>query len=111
MKTKYVLAFFALCVAPLLSAKTMVIGYSPFWSEASHMKYTLDLLKYAASLEAGDEVIFIDAFNLEPIGDRFIVPAGKKYEHPRARLAKNGAVVSALKSLPVKTSQKIPFWC
>lgn len=80
-------------------AREIVIGISPYLSQTEHQKTAQELVGFLIGLEGGDKAMLIDAYHLTTIGE-FIVPEGETYRHPKARIAKNRAVIAALMNLP-----------
>lgn len=79
-------------------AKSLIVGVSPYWDDTSHQQQFVQVMKFASSLDVGDRVILIDAFNLTSLGE-FVIPEGKLYQNPKFLLQKNGKVVAALKNV------------
>ncbi len=76
-------------------ARNMVVAISPYMKPAAAKAQNIKLLKFLTELEAGDEIILLDAFNLSIIGE-FNIPDDPAYKNPKARLAVNRSAVGAL---------------
>lgn len=95
MNIKIVFLCSTFAMSQVCAAKDYIVALSPLQPPEQAQIQVKESLKFATELDAGDKVAFIDGFNLRTIGT-FVVPEGKNYTNPKARLAANGKAVGAL---------------
>ncbi len=92
----------ALALATIISSPTAareaVVGLSPNQEPAVLQEQVETVIQHLLqTVEAGEEVPFIDAANLRLIGT-YAVPEGSAYDSPRAKLNANAPLLGAIRS-------------
>mgnify|MGYP001064582018 CR=1 FL=1 len=85
----------SLCISSAVVAKREVIAITPHMEPEALIMEIQSILLHLTRLSPGDEAVLIDGYTLETIG-KFIVPEGKIYSSPKARLNANRAVIANL---------------
>ena len=72
----------AILCSPVVFAREIVVVFSPYQPQEALHQHVKSTLKFLTSLEAGDNAILMDGFNLRTIAT-FKVPQGKAYRSPK----------------------------
>lgn len=88
-------AALSLCISSTAIAKDYLLALSPHQYTKDAKDQIKTLVPFLTELEEGDKVTIIDGHNIKTIGE-FIIPPGKTYHSPKARIAKNRTTMAAL---------------
>ncbi len=92
---KLLCLFLFLTFTQTVFARDLVVALSPHQAPEEAKAYVKSLIPFLVSLDENDQVIFLDGYHLKTIS-KFIIPAGKTYHSPKARLAKNRKALAGL---------------
>jgi len=81
--------------ANMAAAKETVIALSPYNTSAAIKKQAADILNFAAAQDAGDRVVVLDGYHVNPIAT-ITIPSDLKYKSPKSRMNANRSAIVAL---------------